>query len=89
MFHFANCPASHFAENPAATAGARARSSASMQRRGIRTAVQIMVCYQGETSICAIVSYSKLSLFTKHTRRIAFHVANPSFFEHVFWLSSA
>ena len=60
-----------------------------MQRRGIRIAVQIMVFYDGKTSICTIVSYSKLSLITEHTRRIAFHVANPSFFEHVFWLSSA
>ena len=60
-----------------------------MQRRGIRTAVQIMVFYYGKTSICTIVSYSQLSSITKHTRRIVFYVANPSFFEHVFWLSSA
>ena len=65
------------------------RSSASMQRRDIRIAVQIMVFYWGKTSIGAIVSYSMLSFIMKHSRRIAFHVANSSFFEHEFWLSTA
>ena len=71
------------------TAAAAARISESMQRRDIRMAVQILVIYRGKTSISAVVSYLMSALITKHSRRIAFHVANSSFFEHQFWLSKA
>ena len=65
-------------------AGERVRSSAWMQRRGIRIAVQIIVFYTGKTSICAIVSCSKMFLITKHTRIIVFRAANPSFLKICF-----
>ena len=65
-------------------AAATVRSSASMQSRDIRIAVQIMVFYCGKISIGAIVSYSTLSFITQHSHRIALHVANASFFEHEF-----
>ena len=60
-----------------------------MQRLDIRIALQIMMFYWGETSIGALVSYSMSSWITKHSRGIAFHVANSSFFGREFWLPSA
>ena len=63
-------------------AAATVRSSAWMQRRDTRITVQIIVFYCRKTSIGAMVSHSILSWIKMHKHRIAFRVANSSFFEH-------